>query len=62
MNDNLIEDFTKYLFSTITGIDSNKFDKLGDYDKLYWIEMSANAIKHSATLAEYLNEKYNIIG
>lgn len=61
MNDNLIEDFAKYLFKTITGIDSNKFDELGDYDKLYWIEMSKHGIKHSAMLMEYLNQEYNIM-
>ena len=62
MNDNLIEDFAKYLFNTITGIDSNKFDDLGEYDEMYWIEMSKTSIAHSAMLMEYLNQEYNIMG
>lgn len=61
MNDDLVRNFAAYLFNTITGIDSNRFNDLGDYDMQYWMEMSRNGIKHSAMLTEYLNQEYNIV-
>ena len=58
---NLVNDFAKHLFTTVTGITSNKFDELGDYDKIYWEEMAMTTIKHSAMLSEFISEKYNIV-
>lgn len=57
---NLVEEFAVYLFNAITGIDSNRFEDLGDYDTQYWIEMSRNGIKHSSMLMDYLNQEHNI--
>ena len=61
MDNNLVKGFAVYLFNTITGINSNRFDDLGDYDTQYWIEMSRNGIKHSSMLMDYLNQEHNIM-
>ena len=62
MNSEFIIEFAEYLAKTIGDLSYAEFKELGDYDKLYWIEMSKNSIKHSAMLMEYLNQEYNIMG